>query len=1067
MADKRISQLIERTDIANNDVLPIVASGATTTNKVTISTIQDWMQDNLDVGVTSVGITFGTSGTDINASGSPVTSSGNITINLPTASATNRGALSSADWITFNSKQPAGNYVTLDTAQTITAQKTFTTSGSSDTMIISHGSGSGFALDVIKAGNNEAIRVTKTSGSGNAMSITGGNFSAEAATFSGTLSTTPDAVINGVNVGKGGGSISSNTRLGVNSIQVNTTGTANTGIGNFTLQNNTTGSGNTAIGSASMQLNTTGGSNTAIGLVALTNNTTGNANTATGAYALENNTTGSNNTAVGQEALENNIVGAFNTAIGFQALQDNTNSSNTAIGYLASSQNSSGSANFSGGARALENNTTGSVNTSIGFASLQTNTTGGGNVAIGEDAGRFTSVTSVGNTNGGDSVFIGRQTKPLGDSQTNQIVIGHNAIGNGSNTVTIGNSSITNNYFTGNIRGASLITTADSTINQVTIGKGAGGSVDFAYNTAIGSGTLVSNTTGVFNTAVGFNALANHTTGNNQVALGLSAGRYINSGANNVLSSSSVYIGVDSRASASGNSNEIVIGHEARGNGSNTVTLGNDSITNTYLKGAVTLTGALNGTSAAFSSTLEGTIINSTSNAFRFSGNNALSLVTLSGQNVVKINAAGYWGAQLVGANDQGLLINNTGAATFSSNIVSINGNGLTEFKINNNTSEWELYMPSGSTDLRFYRGADKVTFLANGNVGIGTASPAKKLDVYEGSTSTVAQYIRNTTVNGLLQIDGTSAFQVGTETNHPLILLTNNTERMRITSGGNVLLQSDRTIGLNTSDGSDTGYLGIAGGGADGSNRGGTIYLSGNERVTDAGNVKIIAGDATSGTGQPGTIVFRTSSSDRMVITSGGSVGIGKTGSITGLDIYYASTDVVNSRTGDGANSSRSLFTGWYSASPTTSGTLSFNVTSNGNVTNTNNSYGSISDAKLKENITDASPKLEDLLKVKVRNYNLIGSEIKQIGVIAQELEEVFPAMVDESEDFEEVEVHQLDEEGNEVLNEEGEVVTTKERISKGTTTKSVKYSVFVPILIKAIQEQQEQINSLKNQIK
>jgi hypothetical protein len=40
MADKRISQLVERVDIANNDVVPIVASGATTTNKATISSIQ-------------------------------------------------------------------------------------------------------------------------------------------------------------------------------------------------------------------------------------------------------------------------------------------------------------------------------------------------------------------------------------------------------------------------------------------------------------------------------------------------------------------------------------------------------------------------------------------------------------------------------------------------------------------------------------------------------------------------------------------------------------------------------------------------------------------------------------------------------------------------------------------------------------------------------------------------------------------------------------------------------------------------------------------------------------------
>ena len=178
MADKRISQLVDRGTVANNDVVPIVVSGATTTNKATISSIQTFMQGNLDLGVTSVGITLGSSGTDVSVSGSPITSSGNITINLPTASATNRGLLSAADWVTFNSKQDAGSFVTLDTAQTITAQKTFTTSGSSDTMIISHGSGSGFALDVLKAGNGEAIRVTKTSGSGNAMTISGGNFEA-------------------------------------------------------------------------------------------------------------------------------------------------------------------------------------------------------------------------------------------------------------------------------------------------------------------------------------------------------------------------------------------------------------------------------------------------------------------------------------------------------------------------------------------------------------------------------------------------------------------------------------------------------------------------------------------------------------------------------------------------------------------------------------------------------------------------------------------------------------------------------------------------------------------------
>ena len=80
---------------------------------------------------------------------------------------------------------------------------------------------------------------------------------------------------------------------------------------------------------------------------------------------------------------------------------------------------------------------------------------------------------------------------------------------------------------------------------------------------------------------------------------------------------------------------------------------------------------------------------------------------------------------------------------------------------------------------------------------------------------------------------------------------------------------------------------------------------------------------------------------------------------------------------------------------------------------------------------------------------------------------------MVDETSDYEEliktreVEVPAvLDEDGNEV-----EPATTKteeysERVATGTTTKSVKYSVFVPMLIKAVQEQQAIIESLTQRI-
>jgi hypothetical protein len=93
-----------------------------------------------------------------------------------------------------------------------------------------------------------------------------------------------------------------------------------------------------------------------------------------------------------------------------------------------------------------------------------------------------------------------------------------------------------------------------------------------------------------------------------------------------------------------------------------------------------------------------------------------------------------------------------------------------------------------------FYNGStynwyERMRITAEGRVGIGTASPAKKLDVYEGSTGNVEQYLRNTTINLLSKIDGTTGAQFGTETSHPLVLLTANSERARIDNSGRLLV--------------------------------------------------------------------------------------------------------------------------------------------------------------------------------------------------------------------------------------------------------------------------------------
>jgi len=172
-------------------------------------------------------------------------------------------------------------------------------------------------------------------------------------------------------------------------------------------------------------------------------------------------------------------------------------------------------------------------------------------------------------------------------------------------------------------------------------------------------------------------------------------------------------------------------------------------------------------------------------------------------------------------------------------------------------------------------------------------------------------------------------------------------------------------------------------------------------------------------------TIAFAEGGAEAMRITSAGDVVIASTTAFNDGKLCVINDalrhGIVSKDTGGNA-----VYRGINS-----SGTSVFNVANTGNVTNTNNSYGAISDLKLKENIVDATPKLDALMQVKVRNYNLKSDPThKQLGVIAQELEQVFPAMVEESPD--------KDEKFNKL----------------GTTTKSVKYSVFVPILVKAIQE-------------
>jgi hypothetical protein len=196
-----------------------------------------------------------------------------------------------------------------------------------------------------------------------------------------------------------------------------------------------TAADNTFIGLNSGRYNTTGTLNSAVGINALYSNTTGYENSAVGYYALYLNTTGHSNSAVGVSALQTNTTGYSNSALGWSALTSNT------TGYLNSAL----------GMNALTANTTGYYNSALGWSALSLNITGYYNSAVGLNAGRYITDGATGNQTSNTSLYLGAETKSLASGDANEIVIGYNAIGAGSNTATLGNTSIVTTVLRGNV----------------------------------------------------------------------------------------------------------------------------------------------------------------------------------------------------------------------------------------------------------------------------------------------------------------------------------------------------------------------------------------------------------------------------------------------------------------------------------------------------------------------------------------------------------------------------------------------------------------------------------------
>jgi len=292
------------------------------------------------------------------------------------------------------------------------------------------------------------------------------------------------------------------------------------------------------------------------------------------------------------------------------------------------------------------------------------------------------------------------------------------------------------------------------------------------------------------------------------------------------------------------------------------------------------------------------------------------------------------------------------------------------------------IYLVSAGVLGLSTNGAQRVVVDASGNVGIGTASPAEKMQVigtvkassfdFTGASTGVRGVVTTTSAVRTLSSDGTS-YGYGISTN-------------------------------------------IAGG----------LDIMANQASQD---IRFYCGTSNA------------SPSERMRIDASGNLLVGNTTGTAALDAAKNNSTTCRIKNTRNQNGDQTVILQLGSNTNNTSSY--FIVAQEEGVANRfflygNGTYGTVSDRNLKKNIESARDGyLEDVMKLRVVKYNWNtqeDGEPKELGWIAQELAEVFPGLVQDSQPKED-----------------------------GSTTKEVKTSVLPFILLKAIQEQQEIIGKLE----
>jgi len=328
-----------------------------------------------------------------------------------------------------------------------------------------------------------------------------------------------------------------------------------------------------------------------------------------------------------------------------------------------------------------------------------------------------------------------------------------------------------------------------------------------------------------------------------------------------------------------------------------------------------------------------------------------------------------------------------------------------------------------------------------NNKVGIGTTSPSHDLTIQKSGQD---NYIRIGS-----NADGNDAgVYFGNNADWSIGIDNSNSNAFSIASGSTVgtnprlTIDSSGNVGIGSS--SPASYYSRSLVVSATAEQGITIAATG----TSMNNYLMFADGTTGNEAYRGYVVyshtldrlgFASGGSERMHIISDGTILMGRTTSSVGGDGHRFSLNGESFHMIDSASAVTTLHV-YDSADSAYRFYVDGSGTNAGRVNATQTSINGLSDIRLKENITDLETGLDEILALKPRRFDWKkgeGSKQKNVaGFIAQEVETILPDLIG---DFK-----------HEII----------------TDAKSVKMGDMIPTLVKAIQEQQTQIDALQSEI-